>query len=213
MTRSGLHACGHFLTDFSDFIDGTLPLARRARIQAHLDCCEGCLRHLRAYRRGMAQLRIMEAEPRPDFTSELEARIRRLESAEARRAGDEARGGGSRLPATSFAVAAGLALVVFWSLGRTASDGGPNRAAAQDPPVSIASAIPTVADADPRVTGDAPEASRMTIARASEGAARPRVLRTPSVPVQTVAWMEPIEIREVEFTPISARSLPPPWMK
>lgn len=51
------HACPAFLADFSDFVDGGLPPARLAELQAHLDCCEGCLQHLRAYRRGIAEYR------------------------------------------------------------------------------------------------------------------------------------------------------------
>lgn len=51
------HACPSFLDDFSDFVDGSLPPGRRAELQAHLDCCEGCLQHLSAYRRGIAAYR------------------------------------------------------------------------------------------------------------------------------------------------------------
>lgn len=55
-----LHACPEFLADFTDFVDGSLSLGRRSEIQAHLDCCEGCLRHLSAYRRGIGAYRELE---------------------------------------------------------------------------------------------------------------------------------------------------------
>ena len=55
-------ACRDFLEDFSGFVDGTLDARRRSLLIAHLDCCEACLRHLRAYRKGVAAFR--EAEPR-----------------------------------------------------------------------------------------------------------------------------------------------------
>lgn len=54
-------ACRDFLEDFSGFVDGTLDVRRRSLLIAHLDCCEACLRHLRAYRKGVAAFR--EAEP------------------------------------------------------------------------------------------------------------------------------------------------------
>ncbi len=55
-------ACRDFLEDFSGFVDGTLDAGRRSLLIAHLDCCEACLRHLRAYRKGVAAFR--DAEPR-----------------------------------------------------------------------------------------------------------------------------------------------------
>ena len=54
-------ACRDFLEDFSGFVDGTLEPRRRSLLIAHLDCCEACLRHLRAYRKGVAAFR--NAEP------------------------------------------------------------------------------------------------------------------------------------------------------
>lgn len=54
-------ACRDFLEDFSGFVDGTLDVRRRSLLIAHLDCCEACLRHLRAYRKGVAAFR--EADP------------------------------------------------------------------------------------------------------------------------------------------------------
>lgn len=49
--------CRDFLDEFSSFVDGSLDPARRALLVAHLDCCEACLRHLKAYRKGIAAYR------------------------------------------------------------------------------------------------------------------------------------------------------------
>ena len=68
--------CPDFLADFSDFLDGTLPPARRAEVHVHLDCCEPCLRHLSAYRRGVGTLRDSEIETDPrTFWRQLERRL------------------------------------------------------------------------------------------------------------------------------------------
>ena len=48
--------CRAFLNDFSAFVDGELPPRRRDEIQAHVDCCQACLDHLTAYRRGITVL-------------------------------------------------------------------------------------------------------------------------------------------------------------
>ncbi len=49
--------CRDFLDEFSSFVDGSLDPERRALLLAHLDCCEACLRHLKAYRKGIAAYR------------------------------------------------------------------------------------------------------------------------------------------------------------
>ena len=54
--------CRAFLNDFSAFVDGELPPRRRDEIQAHVDCCQACLDHLTAYRRGITVLRSIEAD-------------------------------------------------------------------------------------------------------------------------------------------------------
>lgn len=53
--------CRDFLAEFSNFVDGTLDPDRRALLLAHLDCCEACLRHLTAYRQGIAAYRAASA--------------------------------------------------------------------------------------------------------------------------------------------------------
>jgi hypothetical protein len=67
--------CRAFLTDFSAFVDGELPARRRDEIQAHVDCCQACLDHLTAYRRGITVLRSIEADAPADFWTRLEQRL------------------------------------------------------------------------------------------------------------------------------------------
>ncbi|HET6639398.1 MAG TPA: zf-HC2 domain-containing protein [Gemmatimonadota bacterium] len=67
--------CRAFLDDFSAFVDGHLSPARRAEIQAHVDCCQRCLDHLTAYMRGVTVLRSIEAGDSADFWERLERRI------------------------------------------------------------------------------------------------------------------------------------------
>lgn len=67
--------CRAFLTDFSAFVDGELSARRRDDIQAHVDCCQACLDHLTAYRRGITVLRSIEAEAPADFWTRLEQRL------------------------------------------------------------------------------------------------------------------------------------------
>lgn len=67
--------CRAFLTDFSAFVDGELSTRRRDEIQAHVDCCQACLDHLTAYRRGITVLRSIEAEAPADFWTRLEQRL------------------------------------------------------------------------------------------------------------------------------------------
>jgi len=69
------HACRAFLDDFSAFIDGELPAGRRGRYQAHVDCCQSCLAHLAAYRRGITVLRSVEEAAPVDFWTRLERRL------------------------------------------------------------------------------------------------------------------------------------------
>ena len=67
--------CRPFLEDFSAFVDGELSPGRRAEVQAHVDCCQACLDHLTAYRRGITVLRSLEAEEPFDFWTRLESRL------------------------------------------------------------------------------------------------------------------------------------------
>jgi anti-sigma factor RsiW len=77
MIEHPTRACPHFLERFSDFVDGSLPTERRSSLQAHLDCCEGCLRHLAAYRNGVEALNtapVIEVDP-SEFWEQVQRRI------------------------------------------------------------------------------------------------------------------------------------------
>lgn len=69
-------ACPDFLEVFTDFVDGNLSSDQQGEIHAHLDCCEGCLRHLAAYRRGVMTLKASERDVDPAaFWGALERRL------------------------------------------------------------------------------------------------------------------------------------------
>jgi len=69
------HACRAFLSDFSAFVDGELPARTRDEYQAHVDCCQSCLAHLAAYRRGVTVLRSLEEAAPADFWTRLEQHL------------------------------------------------------------------------------------------------------------------------------------------
>lgn len=110
-------ACSDFLEVFTDFVDGTLPPDREGEIRAHLDCCEGCLHHLAAYRRGVMALRAHETDVDPQaFWTALERRL----WTEGHLGGgrEPARGRDGRWwshPAVGMAAAACFAVVVFFA--------------------------------------------------------------------------------------------------
>ena len=107
--------CRAFLDDFSAFVDGHVSPARRAEIQAHVDCCQRCLDHLTAYRRGVTVLRSMEASAPADFWERLERRIWPQDALTVVDGGQAARRSVGRwpVPAVGLAAAAVLALFVF----------------------------------------------------------------------------------------------------
>lgn len=138
--------CRAFLDDFSAFVDGHVSPARRAEIQAHVDCCQRCLDHLTAYRRGVTVLRSIESGAPADFWERLERRIWPEEAltlvdggqAESRRVG---RWPG---PAVGLAAAAVLALFVFvrgFGPDSTSRTLGPQRVQA-----SVVMTVPEVPD-------------------------------------------------------------------
>lgn len=104
-----LSACPDFLADFSDFVDGDLSDRRRSEIVAHLDCCEACLRHLKAYRRGVEAWRGSRLDVIPGEVWEgVEPRI---DPAVASSGSPR----GTRHPAFAMAVATVFAVVVLWT--------------------------------------------------------------------------------------------------
>ncbi|MGH7587282.1 MAG: anti-sigma factor family protein, partial [Gemmatimonadota bacterium] len=146
-------ACRDFLEDFSSFVDGTLDARRRSLLLAHLDCCEACLRHLRAYRKGVAAFR--DTEPREPARGLYDRVVERLgeerrESIREVTAGATMdRGAGPALGAVGAAlVMAVLALFVLVpQAGRIGPpEGGPDAgtaAPASTAPTSWASVIPS----------------------------------------------------------------------
>jgi hypothetical protein len=102
--------CPGFARDFSDFVDGHLPAARHAELQAHLDCCERCLQHLTAYRKGVESLRgAREGGLDIDaFWACLEHRIWHVDFAE------PTTRSGWRMPALTAGAIAAVALAMVW---------------------------------------------------------------------------------------------------
>lgn len=188
-------ACPDFLEVFTDFVDGNLPRDREDEIRAHLDCCEGCLRHLASYRRGVMTMRASEREVDPaTFWSALEGRL----WTEGHLAGgrDAGPAGEARWlrPTLAVAAAACFAVVVFfagmWGDGalrdarvttgdrpvvKSASVGiGSPIVVESEPieiPASLTAAAPTTGGT-PGVAGDrrAPSDGGVEIVRASLGA-------------------------------------------
>lgn len=191
-----LRACSDFLTVFSDFIDGSLDPATTSEVLAHLDCCEGCLLHLRAYRRGVGTLRAAEPAPfdpdvEDDFYEKLEERLRRdagwgyLEPVPAGAYGQPTRSSG--LPAAGLAGLVILALVA--GLSQMRQGGGRQGGGGDQAPVSIASVIPTVWMTRAVAGEAAPDASRAHVARSTVpgiGRGAPAPEPVPSIAVESL---------------------------
>ncbi len=166
--------CRAFLTDFSAFVDGELSTRRRDEIQAHVDCCQACLDHLTAYRRGITVLRSIEAEAPADFWTRLEQRLwlgpelSVLEGGmEKRRKKPVARWS---TPAASLAAAAVLTLfVVARGLGPGSGSVavGPERIQA-----SVAMTLPAVPSDDGDPSTDGPERSTERVAATDDRSTR-----------------------------------------
>ena len=177
--------CRAFLNDFSAFVDGEVSVRRRDEIQAHVDCCQACLDHLTAYRRGITVLRSIEAQAPADFWTRLEQRLWLGPELTIHGGGQgKARRRGPRwsLPAASLAAAAVLGLfVVARGLGPGSPpvQMGPERIQA-----SVAMTLPTVpgsqeartttlASAGPNDAGRSPARSSRRAAPAVETAYAP----------------------------------------
>lgn len=173
--------CRAFLDDFSAFVDGHLSPARRDQIQAHVDCCQGCLDHLTAYRRGITVLRSIEAEAPADFWERVERRLWRGDALTVleggRASGPASRAGQWPGPAVAVAAAAVLALfVIVRGLGpESTSEVGPQMVQASvvmtvpEVPETGASAKPTASVADARAN------ELRTVTRASRQVDRPKI--------------------------------------
>ena len=60
-----------------DFLDGALPKPQMARVQAHLDACDGCRREADAWSLVMGELALLpRVSPSDDFADQVMARVR-----------------------------------------------------------------------------------------------------------------------------------------
>lgn len=50
MADAGDLACQEFVELVTEYLEGTLPPAERARFQAHLDCCDACTTYIEEIR-------------------------------------------------------------------------------------------------------------------------------------------------------------------
>ena len=76
MWKLNERACGRAARSLGEYLDGTLPLARRRAVEAHLHACAGCRRELEAMRRTLALLSgLPRRELTGDFDAALQARL------------------------------------------------------------------------------------------------------------------------------------------
>jgi hypothetical protein len=135
--------CNRFLAAFSDFVDRELSGARQAEFMAHLDDCEPCLRHLRAYRTGIAAYKSLESDDVPcDFFEMIQTRLaetggNRPVAVPVAHPRDADPGRTQRLAGFAVAVAAMFVIVLSYGTGPEMLDEG-------QPLMSIASVIPTI---------------------------------------------------------------------
>lgn len=144
--------CRAFLDDFSAFVDGHLSPDRRSELQAHVDCCQGCLDHLTAYRRGITVLRSIDAGAPADFWERLERRLwtgHELTVVQGGETGGAKRAGRWPGPAVTVAAAAVLALFL---IGRgVGPESRPGTVGPRSVRASVAVMLPEVPDTQPAV--------------------------------------------------------------
>jgi anti-sigma factor RsiW len=211
MSDTDIRACPRFLDEFTDFVDGALDKEREGEILAHLDCCEACLRHLRAYRSGVATYRGLDAaELDEDFYARLEECLRRspawgyLEPAPH----------GTLPPSEPWlrVPAAGVALVaaafaVIWFSGLNEWTPLPSGGASDQPAVSIASVIPAVSNRGALAGEQPPRATRAAVA----GREVPQVRVRRAVPDDPASRLRPTADLEREFAKFQARLARNAW--
>lgn len=66
--------CSEVLAELSEYLEGELPAARVAQIEAHLAGCDWCERFGREFASTVAELRSRLKEPEP-LSAELEAKL------------------------------------------------------------------------------------------------------------------------------------------
>jgi len=134
--------CNRFLAAFSDFVDSELRGPRQAELIAHLDDCEGCLHHLRAYRLGIAAYQNLESDVPCDFFEIIQTRLaetggNRPLAVPVAHSRDTDPGRTQQLAGFAMAVAATFVIVLSYGTGPSMLDDG-------QPLMSIASVIPTI---------------------------------------------------------------------
>jgi anti-sigma factor RsiW len=93
MWKANDRACGRAARSLGEYLDGTLPLARRRAVEAHLRACAGCRSELEAIRRTLGLLASLpRRELTEDFDAALQARL-----AEVKGVGSRVSGVGSLL--------------------------------------------------------------------------------------------------------------------
>lgn len=171
--------CQDFLDDFSAFVDGHVSPARRAEIQAHVDCCQHCLDHLTAYRRGVTVLRSIEAGVPVDFWERLERRIWPEDGLTVVAGGQDRREVG-RWPGPAVGLAAAAVLALFVLARGFGPDSTPATLGPERVQASVLMTVPEV----PEPTGSVARAGRP--ARMESGS-RQTVGSLDAVPVSTSA--------------------------
>ncbi len=74
-------SCADFLREFSEYRDGEMAAAERARVDSHLAMCGSCSRYVEVIEGGVRQLRSLPAvEPREDFLARLQHQIYNIEA-------------------------------------------------------------------------------------------------------------------------------------
>jgi anti-sigma factor RsiW len=83
MWKATERGCHRIVRWLSEYVDGTLPLARRRAVEAHLRACAGCRYELEALRRTVS---LLTGLPKRELTDDFDTALRaRLEKAKAGR--------------------------------------------------------------------------------------------------------------------------------
>jgi hypothetical protein len=229
--------CRAFLDDFSAFVDGHLSPARRADLQAHVDCCQGCLDHLTAYRRGITVLRSIDADTPADFWERLERRLwtgHELTVVQGGEAGGTTRA--ERWPGTAVTVAAAAVLALFLIGRGVGPESQPGTVGPRSVRASVVVTLPQVPGTDAAAAIDIPrpESARTTpasrpqaaVAMATAEPERSAPIRPDSRPSRASeslaldGWVEPVRLGNawsrssrgpVSLIRASAAVTPAPW--
>jgi hypothetical protein len=229
--------CRAFLDDFSAFVDGHLSPARRAELQAHVDCCQGCLDHLTAYRRGITVLRSIDAGAPADFWERLERRLwtgHELTVVQGGEAGSTTRA--ERWPGAAVTVAAAAVLALFLIARGVGPESQSGTVGPRSVRASVVVTLPEVPGADAAAAVDTPRpesapatpASRphrpVAMAAADPEQSTPaRPDSRPSLASESLAldgWVEPVRLGNawsrssrgpVSLIRASAAVTPAPW--